>query len=258
MPSSRDLLATAEMLKDMLVARATGDQSGRDGEYRHLRSALMAAPSIRSKLPAFLEDCRTLSEFWGYIGDKFGTYKERRQHLKEEFHPLLATLEAGGVSPGDEIAGDALTNLNWDHVQAAWKKALDRKTSDPEGAITAARTLLESVCKHVLDEAGATYDSKADLPKLYSLTADQLNLAPSKHTQEIFKQILGGCHSVVQGLGSLRSKIGDAHGQGKNAVKPAPRHAELAVNLAGAMATFLAQTWEKLKIEAPANNERRR
>ena len=81
------------------------------------------------------------------------------------------------------------------------------------------------------------------------MTAEKLNLAPSKHTEDIFKQILGGCHSVVQGLGALRSRVGDAHGQGKKAVKPAPRHAELAVNLAGAMATFIAQTWEKVKLE---------
>jgi hypothetical protein len=72
---------------------------------------------------------------------------------------------------------------------------------------------------------------KADLPKLYVLAAEKLNLPPSKHTEDIFKQNLGGCHSVVQGLGALRSKVGDAQGQGKKPVKPAPRHAELAVKL---------------------------
>jgi len=82
---------------------------------------------------------------------------------------------------------------------------------------------------------------------LYKTTSKTLKMSPSQHTEDIFKQILGGCHSVVQGLGALRSKVGDAHGQGKRAVKPAPRHAELAVNLAGAMATFIAQTWEKVK-----------
>ncbi|WP_334364405.1 abortive infection family protein [Bradyrhizobium sp. AZCC 1578] len=49
--------------------------------------------------------------------------------------------------------------------------------------------------------------------------------------------------SVVEGLGSLRNKIGDAHGQGGKPVRPSARHAaQLAVNLAGAMATFL-DTW---------------
>ena len=41
----------------------------------------------------------------------------------------------------------------------------------------------------------------------------------------------------------MRNKLGDAHGKGKKAVKPAARHAALAVNLAGAMAMFLVETW---------------
>ncbi len=31
---------------------------------------------------------------------------------------------------------------------------MERRATDPEGAITAARTLLETVCKHILDEQG--------------------------------------------------------------------------------------------------------
>jgi hypothetical protein len=130
------------------------------------------------------------------------------------------------------------------HVQAAWSKALDRRSSDPEGAITSARTLIESVCKHILDEAKVSYDDTADLPKLYKQTAEILKLAPSQHTEQIFKQILGGCTSVVEGLGSLRNRLSDAHGKGRIGIKPAPRHAELAVNLSGTLANYLLATWE--------------
>ncbi|MFN5994404.1 MAG: abortive infection family protein, partial [Betaproteobacteria bacterium] len=113
-----------------------------------------------------------------------------------------------------------------------------------EGAITAARTLLETVCKHILDSAGESYDDAAELPKLYSQTATHLNLSPSQHSEQLFKQVLGGCQTVVAGLGAIRNRHSDAHGKGSSGLKPAPRHAELAVNLAGAMATFLLQTWE--------------
>ena len=71
------------------------------------------------------------------------------------------------------------------------------------------------------------------------MAAERLNLALHQHQEAIFKAILGNCQSVVNYLGSIRNKIGDAHGQGRRAVKPKPRHAELAVNLAGAMAAFL-------------------
>ena len=98
------------------------------------------------------------------------------------------------------------------------------------------------MCKHILDEEGIEYDSD-DLPALYAKTATEIKIAPRQHTEQAFKRILGGATSVVEGLGSLRNKIGDAHGQGKRPVRPAARHAQLAVNMAGTMATFLIETW---------------
>lgn len=100
------------------------------------------------------------------------------------------------------------------------------------------------MCKHVLDACSQPYPDDADLPKLYRLVAEQLRIAPSQHTEDAFRRILGGCTSVVEGLGTLRNRLGDAHGTGPRQVRPAPRHAELAVNLAGTMATFIVATWE--------------
>ena len=56
--------------------------------------------------------------------------------------------------------------------------------------------------------------------------------------------ILGGCQTVIDGLGAICNRHGDAEGTKGAGVRPAPRHAELAVNLAGTMATFLLATWE--------------
>ena len=129
-------------------------------------------------------------------------------------------------------------------MAAAWQMALERRASDPTGAITSARTLIETVCKHILDELKVNYSDTDDLPKLYRLTADSLKLSPSQHTEQIFRQILGGCQSVVEGLGAMQNRHSDADGTETAGFRPAPRHAELAVNLAGTMATFLLATWE--------------
>ncbi|MGY6120449.1 abortive infection family protein (plasmid) [Paraburkholderia strydomiana] len=51
---------------------------------------------------------------------------------------------------------------------------------------------------------------------------------------------------MVEGLGALRNRLSDAHGTGKRAVKPAARHAELAVNLSGALALYLLATLEAM------------
>lgn len=88
------------------------------------------------------------------------------------------------------------------------------------------------------------YDDSFELPKLYKITAKSLNLAPELHTNLIFKQILSGCFSVVEGLGSLRNKHSDAHGINSKKLKPSSLHAELTVNLSCTMSKFLLDTFQ--------------
>lgn len=181
--------------------------------------------------------------------------RAQKRSLHMRFQRIITRLEKMAASPSDVIITAAVENYGAGYVQEVWQRALERRNEDPEAAITAARTLLESTCKHILDDLGVTYEDRFDLPKLYRLTAEQLNLAPSQHTEHVFKQILGGCQTVVEGLGAVRNKLSDAHGKGRRPVKPAPRHAELAVNLAGTMATFLIETWE-MKTDGEENAKR--
>lgn len=238
-----ELSEQVESLQGLLVSQATGVVED-ESEYTRLRQVVLSVPALELCTPRFLRTCRSLGQFWQFIKGKYGTYAERRTYLWDEFRPMLELLERGGTSPSDQVVSVALENFDAANLQAAWSKALDRRSSDPEGAITMARTLLESVCKHILEEAGAKYDDSPDISKLYKQTAEQLNIAPSQHTEQVFKQILGGCTAVVEGLGALRNRLSDSHGKGKVGVKPAARHAELAVNLAGALAVYLLATWE--------------
>lgn len=239
-------LERAEMLKNILTSCAVGG-SRDSSEFGAIRFSFMRDPEIKKLLPRFITTCRNLQEVWDFVKPKFAHYHERREFIREEFDPLLAMLEAEARSPSDVSISETVQAVSSAYVQEVWKKALERRATDSEGAITAARTLLESVCKHILDAAGVPYDDSADLPKLYTLTAKQLKLSPSQHTEQLFKQMLGGCQTVVEGLGALRNRHSDAHGKGVKGVRPASRHAELAVNLAGTMATFLLQTWESRK-----------
>ena len=235
-------------LEQALIARARGGALP-DRVYRVLRKELMDDPSTLALLPKFVRTSRDPQAFWSYIRNHAPTYARREAHIREKFVPLLDFLERG-QTPAAEMISGVLQRYDNVEVHRVWKKALKRSSDDPEGAITAARTLLESVCKHILDELGVTYGPSDDLPKLYGAVSRGLNLSPSQHSGEFFKRILGGCSSVVEGLGSLRNKMGDAHGQGRSKeplrepVRPAPRHAHLAVNLAGSMAVFLIETSE--------------
>lgn len=146
--------------------------------------------------------------------------------------------------------------VNSEHVQRAWVKALRRKSEDPEGAITAARTLVETVCKHILDEEQTAYPDNADLPNLYHLVVEQLYLASEQYTESLIRKILGSCQSVVGGIAALRNQLGDAHGKSAEAAIPHPLLAELAVNLAGAMAKYLLAVWESSKKNGGYQSER--
>ncbi len=236
-------LVAAEMLQAVLIAAATTND--KDGlAYSRLRSRFMADPATRPLLPDFVVACRDIEQFWAYIQPKLGKYRERRSFLWDAMRPLIDAAEAGFASPAQEVASEALAKLDAEHVRRHWKKTLDRVQDDPDGAITSARALVESVCKLILDAQAITYDAGQDLNKLYRQAARTLKLGASDHDQQVFKQILTGCASVIEGFASVRNSLGDAHGQGANPVAPAPRHAQLAVNLAGAMATFLLETFE--------------
>jgi len=239
-------LERIRQLQDILISCATGGDTS-DEEYSKLRLEFLKDSVVRDLLPQFVRNCDELSKFWGFIKPKFSTYQERRVFIWDEFGSLIASLEQNIVAahPADDDISAILVNFDAEHVHIAWQKALERRNEDPEAAITMARTLIESVCKHILDEAGVSHSDKDDLPKLYKETAKQLNMAPEQHQEEVFKQILGGCQNVIQGLGTLRNKLSDAHGKGKKAVKPSARHAALAVNLAGSMAAFLVAAWEE-------------
>lgn len=229
-----------------------------DSEYRRQRSGFLNDPRAKSLLPQFIRKNVDSDGVWAYLKDHHtggGAYAARRKHINEEFHPLLDYLMDSGA-PADAGVSETLSQYDGPGVEEAWHKALERRETDPEGAITAARTLLEEVCKHILDDAGETYEGKWDLPKLYSNTAKQMNLAPSQHTEETFKRILGGCQSIVENLGGLRNKISDAHGGGRLKVKPTKRHAALAVNLAGSMAMFLIETWANKQMKAKREQAR--
>jgi len=248
MSTPKDILIKMESLKNIMVARATGGATSQE-DYRNLRTALMAEPLVKKMIPRCVLTNRTLDEFWGYIGHAYAHYYERRNFLQEQFEAVLSFLEQGAVSPVEEH--ETLARVDLPHISDAWRKAIHRiHAGDLDGAITASRMLVETVCKHILDEAGMTYEDGADLPNLYRLTAERLNLAPSQHTERVFRQILGGCTAAVEGLGAIRNRLSDAHGKGRAAAKPAPRHAELAVNLAGTMTTFLVATWESRKPES--------
>jgi len=234
----------AQALVNILIDQATGKIS-EDFAFKELRSYFVKDNNLSQYIPRWLVFIRSLSQFWSFISKKSQTYAGRRDFLWGEFDSLLSYLESTSLGIVNPEVTFGLEVLNSESINRAWKKALERQANDPEGAITAGRTLLETVCKHILEKKEIIYDEKIEFHQLYKLVSDCLNLSPEQHTEKLFKQILGGCSAVVNGLGSLRNKLGDAHGKSMKHVRPLSRHAKLVVNLAGSMSLFLVETLNK-------------
>jgi Abortive infection C-terminus len=155
--------------------------------------------------------------------------------------------KAMSALPNAPLFADA--RLKWDlqdcesePIRDCFRKALERLSRDTEGAITLARSMLEAACKHVLEEFGTKEGGNKDLPKLFKEAARCLKLDPNSDLDETLRRMLHGGIAVVDGLASLRNRVGDAHGRSPSAPKPARRHAELAVMLSTAMTSFLLET----------------
>jgi hypothetical protein len=146
--------------------------------------------------------------------------------------------------PLSDLITERLAHSRYDGIFLSWEKAIGRLDNDRDGAVTAARAMLETACKTVLDELGVTHDDTWDLPKLYHETAANLGIAPTQNTDPLFKSVFGASQTIVTRVGEIRNKLGDAHGKA-NLDRPVPRqHAELAINLAGSICCFLASCLE--------------
>lgn len=250
-----DLFECALFLRNNITGLTT--QGGSEVGYKLARRKLMEDPASKRLLPSFVRfsnDAASVQSSLSSVASGSGSWAIRRGHVTDAFVPLLTYLESGGGA-ADATITDGLEVYDAPAVQAFWAKALERRTTDPDGAVTAASTLLEEVCKHIIEDSGAKWEVRWNVPKLYSEAAKVLKLAPSQHQEEVFKTILGNCQSVIQSIGSLRNRGGDAHAGGRSRVPFKPRHAALTVNLAGSMALFLIETWHARLEEQQSNDQ---
>ena len=117
------------------------------------------------------------------------------------------------------------------------KCQLKIEAGDYDGAITNARTMLETIMIGIIEEhRGEAIQNSGDLLKLYKEVKNILNLNPTVKLPDTVKQILAGLNSITSGLAGLSNDFGDRHANKNTAQK---HHARLAVNSAMTLADFL-------------------
>ena len=136
-------------------------------------------------------------------------------------------------------------------IEVEYERAYKAIESDPGAAVTAACTILESVCKSYLEGQGHAMPSKQVLGTLWPQVASHLGLSPKDVADDDLKRILQGLYSIGDGVAALPPSSAHGHAQGKS-YRLAPRHARLAVHAAHTMALFVLETWEERRRRAPA------
>lgn len=213
-------------------------------KYETARNNLLSEPLMYSVIPEWIIKNRWGSQFRTFMQQMSDQYAPRRKFIWDSVYELRQFIEKGAAQPVSLSFDEIKYAIRTASLESLWKKIHSRREKDPEGAITASKTMLESTMKYILDELNAEYSEKEDVLDLYKKVSEKLNLSPGNHNEKIFKQILQGVSSVVVGFSSLRNKYGDAHGKGKGYVEPSKRHADLAVNLSGTICTFLIETFK--------------
>jgi len=217
-------------------------QTLNDGKVDVLKIIIERAADPRD----FVQEPERLEQVLGYLNSYLmhDGYELQRQGSNSRL------TKRGTSAPVISALSATVATIDFDTVQRDLDRALASAETDPEDAVTAACSVIESVCRSVLGELGLPLPAQLDVQGLYKAVREPLGLAPGKEdvSPEIagdVRAILGGLNAAVQGIGALRTHAGDAHGRGRGFRRLDSRIARLAIHAASGIALFVIETWQK-------------
>lgn len=172
-----------------------------------------------------------------------------RDRIKNMLERYGMSYQQGGriLSPASGAPSRSLSDIlrggDFTEIQSEFDRALDTVENNPRASITAACTILETLCRIYIEDEGLDSPPKLNVKPIWGIVQKHLDLDPASLEDKDLARILSGLSSIVDGIGSLRSHVGDAHGRGRKSYRPEPRHARLAMNASHTLVTFLLETW---------------
>lgn len=178
---------------------------------------------------------------------------ERRQRGQERIRSALAknqlayhlngVITHAGTTPAAETLADFFKKGDFVSIRAEFARAISNVESDPHAAITAASAIIEALCKTYIETHGLEMPTTQTIIPLWKATQNALGLNPDRLLGDDQKQILSGLTSIINGIGSLRTHIGSAHGRGITPPSINSSDARLAINSAHTLVTFAMERW---------------
>jgi len=142
-----------------------------------------------------------------------------------------------------------LDRISFEYIHEQIRKCNSKiADKDFDGAVTNARTLIESICLFIMEsKTKQKQDYDGNLIKLYKAVASLLQMSPVDYADDNLKQIFSGVFSIINGVSGLRNNFSDSHGSAPSTTtyKIDVRHAILTVNLAKTITEYLFLSYEK-------------
>jgi len=185
------------------------------------------------------------------------------EHWSKNRERVLSILAKYGLSyhQGGQIIGGAtgmparslkeiLATRNLTSVEAEFQRSIDNVEKDPATGVTAACSMIESLCKVYIEDEGLPLPAQKDIMGLWKVVKSNLGLDPKKLEDQDIVKILSSLASIADGIGALRTHTSSAHGRGRKPYRLEPRHARLAIHGACSLVVFVIETWETRKKQA--------
>ncbi len=155
-------------------------------------------------------------------------FVDMRLRLTQFLFPVVDFSDASHVA--------TLTSVPAAHESAI--KAMNHIRTEPDAAITSARSALEALLKFVAHQEGIELAPSASIGQMMAACRQPLVL------DGMFMDLARAVTSVVNAVFQLRNALGDSHGRAPGDRRATPSEARLVVMSSVALAVFLLERWE--------------
>ncbi len=129
-------------------------------------------------------------------------------------------------------------------IEKEFERSLAHIDRDPHASITAASSIIESLCKTYIETFNIEMPNKQSIVPLWKTVQQHLGFNIDHNLEGDQRKIFQGLSSIVDGVGAFRTHIGSAHGRGIQPPQIAVAEARLAVNSAHTLVLFIMESWK--------------
>lgn len=232
----------ARRLRSLLRQSVDGELTEKASEYKEAWEETKACPHR----PKWLVEVPDAEELWRYFRDSIpDSYSARRDHIEETIDPWIEHLESGECERSLPGLEEKIRARGPEGVYDDFRSAHSRLPNDPEGALTAARSMVETACKAAIlrTEGQSLTEEQVENLGMNDLVEEAFEGKKERLDgldPEVIDNLEEGLNSIIWSVSSARQEHGDAHGGepfGRQEVDPSV--AALSLNVAGAASVFL-------------------